>query len=178
MGFARRVSVFVSIPRSEFWSFGLDEVGDLGTLLVKFQFLGRNSGRSDVGPRAHTDRLLDAVSIPRSEFWSFGPALRPTLPRYLEGFNSSVGILVVRTPVIIAPSEYVSVVSIPRSEFWSFGRNRHSPARHPRHRSFNSSVGILVVRTKEFEVRSVSLRRRFNSSVGILVVRTFAPSSR
>jgi len=40
----------------------------------EFQFLGRNSGRSDATRVAY---LTDAhqVSIPRSEFWSFG--LRP-----------------------------------------------------------------------------------------------------
>jgi len=38
----------------------------------EFQFLGRNSGRSDLNLKNHTDIGLN-VSIPRSEFWSFGP---------------------------------------------------------------------------------------------------------
>jgi len=62
----------VSIPRSEFWSFGL----------VQIQ------------PRAQGG----AVSIPRSEFWSFGPKAVGSNPTSL------------------------TLVSIPRSEFWSFGR--------------------------------------------------------
>ena len=60
-----------------------------------FQFLGRNSGRSDreVGAKPFT-------------------SLR---------FNSSVGILVVRTQAIEEGAK-IGEVSIPRSEFWSFGR--------------------------------------------------------
>jgi len=66
------------------------------------------------------------------------------------GFNSSVGILVVRT---MDPGDHVALakllVSIPRSEFWSFG-----PMTLPWAllllASFNSSVGILVVRTTFF----------------------------
>jgi len=61
------------------------------------------------------------VSIPRSEFWSFGlHDIYPPACRQIR-FNSSVGILVVRTPSNCVP--------------------RTSK------RSFNSSVGILVVRT-------------------------------
>jgi len=40
-----------------------------------FQFLGRNSGRSDVR-MSKKDVKEAAVSIPRSEFWSFGRADR------------------------------------------------------------------------------------------------------
>jgi len=61
----------VSIPRSEFWSFGRDF---------------RKAERGD-----------DPVSIPRSEFWSFGPGSGRGAKRWSRGFNSSVGILVVRT---------------------------------------------------------------------------------
>jgi len=113
----------VSIPRSEFWSFGLcPPVGgtpsrerfnsSVGILVVRtylsrgkfwtipvFQFLGRNSGRSD-----------RATEI---------PSLRSS-----SGFNSSVGILVVRTRSIAAATSWSAVVSIPRSEFWSFGPDR------------------------------------------------------
>ena len=111
-----------------------------------FQFLGRNSGRSDptwgytainqttsfnssVGilvvrtPKAFpSSRLITLVSIPRSEFWSFGPRNTMTLTAVLGGFNSSVGILVVRTALLHRPRSSALGVSIPRSEFWSFGR--------------------------------------------------------
>jgi len=63
-----------------------------------FQFLGRNSGRSDFGPATRHEHLVN-VSIPRSEFWSFG--------------------LGVRRPAGL----FYNPVSIPRSEFWSFGRS-------------------------------------------------------
>ena len=105
-------------------------------------------------------------------------------------FNSSVGILVVRTVAESAAAR--RSVSIPRSEFWSFGRVRM----HCSPRGFNSSVGILVVRTT-WRTRCTSILFQFqflgrnsgrsdvvktlgaeetlagfNSSVGILVVRT------
>ena len=38
----------------------------------RFQFLGRNSGRSDVRLPEADAETIDVVSIPRSEFWSFG----------------------------------------------------------------------------------------------------------
>jgi len=41
------------------------------------------------------------VSIPRSEFWSFGPGQRSAPEPQESGFNSSVGILVVRTSQVI-----------------------------------------------------------------------------
>ena len=86
-----------------------------------FQFLGRNSSRSD--PAApHATRRHDEVSIPRSEFWAFGRLRLIGGARRKSSFNSSVGILVVRTQ-----AEALD----PRP----LGR-------------FNSSVGILVVRTK------------------------------
>jgi len=64
----------------------------------KFQFLGRNSGRSDSWAAGRVVVVDSLVSIPRSEFWSFGRCA--TLAR------------------AVAPPR----VSIPRSEFWSFGR--------------------------------------------------------
>jgi len=66
------VNATVSIPRSEFWSFGRHNGGTFRTFAEAFQFLGRNSGRSD------TIR-----------------AAAPCNPG--QRFNSSVGILVVRT---------------------------------------------------------------------------------
>jgi len=64
--------IIVSIPRSEFWSFGH------GAFVA---------GGGDVG----------IVSIPRSEFWSFGRAFKAVRWSLVASFNSSVGILVVRT---------------------------------------------------------------------------------
>jgi len=136
----------VSIPRSEFWSFGLGAAGDYTPNSIKFQFLGRNSGRSDAAPHPANLPVVH-VSIPRSEFWSFGLVRCLTIAREVRG------------------------VSIPRSEFWSFGHDtRTSPS--PVSISFNSSVGILVVRTHAVRVFAPYRRRGFNSSVGILVVRT------
>ena len=89
-------------------------------LTTWFQFLGRNSGRSDLPQVARPPKGL-GVSIPRSEFWSFGPRPRPQHPRRRVSFNSSVGILVVRTLMLLCGLE-----------------GNHG---------FNSSVGILVVRT-------------------------------
>jgi len=90
----------VSIPRSEFWSFGRAKGERDGLETSVFQFLGRNSGRSDPMLVSVTLPFQPKVSIPRSEFWSFGQAR-------LE-----------RGPIV------VQLVSIPRSEFWSFGRPR------------------------------------------------------
>jgi len=74
-GVRRRVSggdLQVSIPRSEFWSFGPAQFFATASPIFSFQFLGRNSGRSDLLGLAH-------------------------LVRADTRFNSSVGILVVRT---------------------------------------------------------------------------------
>ena len=48
---------------------------DVAHILVAgtFQFLGRNSGRSDRCRLDLTTISNARVSIPRSEFWSFGP---------------------------------------------------------------------------------------------------------
>ena len=110
----------VSIPRSEFWSFG-PRPG-----IVEF-----NRGfrfNSSVGilvvrtcKTAHHRLSIRTVSIPRSEFWSFGHALVPRFTSSQVGFNSSVGILVVRTSLTIRSPGSGVIVSIPRSEFWSFG---------------------------------------------------------
>ena len=86
----------VSIPRSEFWSFGHEYAFYVQGAVEKFQFLGRNSGRSDANDVPGVP-LGMPVSIPRSEFWSFGPD-----PPWRA---------VHKRPV-----------SIPRSEFWSFGQ--------------------------------------------------------
>jgi len=94
-----------------------------GFTLAQFQFLGRNSGRSD------PDYLLRSivkffVSIPRSEFWSFGhksfdvgiPSLVVSIPRS-EFWSFGLSTRGLRRHNLTA-------VSIPRSEFWSFGRGR------------------------------------------------------
>ena len=113
-----------------------------------FQFLGRNSGRSDSTPPQTSSQTAREVSIPRSEFWSFGPGAAAYAAQSLvSGFNSSVGILVVRTIGLIE-------VEISNSSVFQFlGRNSgRSDAGEARpiaadEASFNSSVGILVVRT-------------------------------
>ena len=113
--------------------------------MVTFQFLGRNSGRSDADVKDDVVSEI-AVSIPRSEFWSFGQRHIAERATAALCFNSSVGILVVRTFVGDWGSTKGIAVSIPLSEFWSFGRVlEHGAASHAR--GFNSSVGILVVRT-------------------------------
>jgi len=61
----------VSIPRSEFWSFGHNLGIIINVQMLEFQFLGRNSGRSDMIVGA-VMMIVALVSIPRSEFWSFG----------------------------------------------------------------------------------------------------------
>ena len=63
--------IVVSIPRSEFWSFGRDYQLNTITSSWLFQFLGRNSGRSDLLDNGAFEGE-QVVSIPRSEFWSFG----------------------------------------------------------------------------------------------------------
>jgi len=185
----------VSIPRSEFWSFGLRGIACRSWLPELFQFLGRNSGRSDFALQAdgwwlrrfqflgrnsgrsdlsasvtygrqipkfqflgrnsgRSDYLLRelhgpaaVVSIPRSEFWSFGPRGRGHICPPRPSFNSSVGILVVRTYPSLTQSDSIAYVSIPRSEFWLFGPGSVAWADCSRVACFNSSVGILVVRT-------------------------------
>ena len=87
--------VRVSIPRSEFWSFGLLRST---RIIRKFQFLGRNSGRSD--KNSCTGPILVAGS-----------------------FNSSVGILVVRTQTTVNEGGFV--------EFQFLGRNSGRSDRRP-----------------------------------------------
>jgi len=160
-----------------------------------FQFLGRNSGRSDSRIRIPRHLRGRSVSIPRSEFWSFGP----------EGVVQYV---------------FVPDVSIPRSEFWSFGPGATGsweycapPFQFLGRNSGRSDVNLVVAVTDSPQVfqflgrnsgrsdlehadRSTYWQsfqflgrnsgrsdeqsgsqqrrsaRRFNSSVGILVVRT------
>ena len=89
----------------------------------------------------------------------------------LYGFNSPLGILVVRTARGSSACAARIWVSIPRSEFWLFGR-QVAVSSHALNSGFNSPLGILVVRTYAF-ARSPRLGRRcFNSPLGILVVRT------
>jgi len=111
----------VSIPRSEFWSFGHIIIRCRLDFTTMFQFLGRNSGRSDDSD-VHAWLRPAAVSIPRSEFWSFGHEARSHFQAVGDQcFNSSIGILVVRTSRRLRPADGDVQVSIPRSEFWSFG---------------------------------------------------------
>jgi len=90
----------VSIPRSEFWLFGLLEYAMVAYERNElFQFPARNSGCSDVKSSSEIGLLLLC-------------------------FNSPLGILVVRTKHTDCQSVYIFDVSIPRSEFWLFGRNK------------------------------------------------------
>ena len=87
----------VSIPRSEFWSFGRVWGMQKSTALNLFQFLGRNSGRSDArGSRA------PAQSARRFQFLGRNSGRSDNIEEETWKarswcFNSSVGILVVRT---------------------------------------------------------------------------------
>jgi len=143
-GWVKANKVRVSIPRSEFWSFGLEVTGFAQVIQLRFQFLGRNSGRSDAAAQQYGPET-EVVSIPRSEFWSFGQytvATTASVRRFqFLGRNSGRSDSLSR-----ARTSSVDMVSIPRSEFWSFGRRATRTASR-RTRSFNSSVGILVVRT-------------------------------
>ena len=142
----------VSIPRSEFWSFGLNSGrargtspgcfnSSVGILVVRtrtslsiaraeFQFLGRNSGRSD-GKRATRRTVEISVSIPRSEFWSFGrfTEVIPGGSRQFQFLGRNSGRSDLMGNGMSAAS---SGVSIPRSEFWSFGHWRAAGQNCPR----------------------------------------------
>ncbi len=65
--------------------------------------------------------VSDAVSIPRSEFCGFGRVWRRSGCRRRTSFNSSVGILWVRTGEGDRDGFLQLEVSIPRSEFCGFG---------------------------------------------------------
>jgi len=136
-----------------------------------FQFLGRNSGRSDLPARGSTARRRMGFNSSVGILVVRTYIAKGNACYNQKSFNSSVGILVVRTQQIETESGKSLLVSIPRSEFWSFGHTsltciaRWSAC-------FNSSVGILVVRTIEEGLVARRPEARFNSSVGILVVRT------
>ena len=173
----------------------------------EFQFLGRNSGRSD--PRAAVSAHAE-VSIPRSEFWSFGQYTGKH-PRDQASFNSSVGILVVRTFEEArgwfqflgrnsGRSDYPANRSNEIAMFQFLGRNsgrsdmqdcllattsgsawfqflgRNSGRSDPRNPGRKSRMFQFLGRNSgRSDARHVSApdaMRRFNSSVGILVVRT------
>jgi len=141
-----RFDRFVSIPHSEFCSFGL------GVVLP-------------------SSRLGQLVSIPHSEFCSFGLPLAINIRKRLKAcFNSPFGILFVRTACASCRCPELPRVSIPHSEFCSFGLANDVQAR-PDRLSFNSPFGILFVRTCSSTARSSSLPS-FNSPFGILFVRT------
>ena len=161
---------YVSIPRSEFFRFGR--------------------------PRFQVTRVIATyVSIPRSEFFRFG------LPQFRRQravsacFNSSIGILSVRT------GAWLSLPGLARTfQFLdrnSFGSDLNAAkVLEVNSESFNSSIGILSVRTEgwawdggrlygfQFLDRNSfgsdvyppeghrAARQSFNSSIGILSVRT------
>ena len=120
---------------------------------------------------AITGALGDVVSIPQSGFWLFRPQAIYNKYNAAQGFNPSIGILVVQTrksPLAGPPtSQFQSLnrdsgcsdlarksgylrlvtVSIPQSGFWLF-RLRRKAGRHQIIDSFNPSIGILVVQTR------------------------------
>ena len=140
----------VSIPRSEFFRFGR---------------LGGSRRACEL-----------EVSIPRSEFFRFGQGSSPWKNRIWASFNSSIGILSVRTQKLNKEERKME--------------------------GFNSSIGILSVRTemklsyptrwKMFQFldrnsfgsdpllpsSTMVLNTSFNSSIGILSVRTRATQIR
>ena len=187
-------NVDVSIPRSEFFRFGRglaalafittgsfnSSIGILSVrtrrlarvvcALKEFQFLDRNSFGSDEALEPVT-AFISEVSIPRSEFFRFGLRRSRTEQAPLRlCFNSSIGILSVRTTSSPPASTASTSVSIPRSEFFRFGHLRQA-GRWLLWRGFNSSIGILSVRTGGGCRPGLRLRC-FNSSIGILSVRT------
>jgi len=239
----------VSIPHSEFCSFGHRVYRRPGLHFAMFQFPIRNSVRYSV----RSDEAcvngglgLQPVSIPHSEFCSFGQGIISDAARLCRvfqfpirnsvrsdqkeqdgnadshiSFNSPFGILFVRTQqclqrqaarrnrfqfpirnsvrsdadskaaqyyalaVSIPHSEFCSfglarlreqiahdaLVSIPHSEFCSFGR-RGDRRQRPSSRRFNSPFGILFVRTWDVMSAIDMQLSRFNSPFGILFVRT------
>ena len=116
-----KMTSLVSIPRSEFFRFG----------------------RNGLGYPAELQRL---VSIPRSEFFRFGRVRYRGDHRLCSCFNSSIGILSVRTVSDFMTRAAEISVSIPRSEFFRFGRRQSVPCCLCPF-CFNSSIGILSVRT-------------------------------
>ena len=116
----------VSIPRSEFWSFGRNCLSCSRGESHRFQFLGRNSGRSDP---ISTWNILRTLRLFQFLGRNSGRSDLSLYPAYLcqrYRFNSSVGILVVRTQQWRHLPHICRSVSIPRSEFWSFGHNQGS----------------------------------------------------
>jgi len=92
-----------------------------------FQFLGRNSGRSDPASVCQSGCSTTTFQfLGRNSGRSDRAQERPHLIR-AQSFNSSVGILVVRTRCSQRHGGGASYVSIPRSEFWSFGLVRRIP---------------------------------------------------
>jgi len=135
----------VSIPRSEFWSFGHKIGVEADSIRFEFQFLGRNSGRSDIPTATHSYQVMP-VSIPRSEFWSFGLAPKSAKPNASSWFQF-LGRNSGRSDAVWAAAQQYG------PEFQFLGRNsgRSDKKRAGRvlddRECFNSSVGILVVRT-------------------------------
>jgi len=190
----------VSIPHSEFCSFGRLASTAFGSASGRFQFPIRNSVRSDQGRREDAERLRSCfnspfgilfvrtfvvlvrfspvigVSIPHSEFCSFG------LPRALkkqnqqEQFQFPIRNSVRSDPGLSYDEEMLDYVSIPHSEFCSFGPAVEWAFNTDTH-SFNSPFGILFVRTVCRGELPTFAKRSFNSPFGILFVRTKTPSA-
>ena len=117
----------------------------IGFTVGAFQFLDRNSFGSDLTFITRTVPWLKFQFLDRNSFGS-DEALRGLGIEEANGFNSSIGILSVRTRAVIGVNPQKVGVSIPRSEFFRFGHN-HIVRTAQQLRSFNSSIGILSVRT-------------------------------
>jgi len=136
----------VSIPHSEFCSFGLHGGRLRPAGYARFQFPIRNSVRSDI--RVTLDEIMrKLVSIPHSEFCSFGPPTPFLLLSLIDAFQFPI-----RNSV--------------RSDL---SRRLACSVRCP---CFNSPFGILFVRTRQSPTPVHGSVIRFNSPFGILFVRT------
>jgi len=109
----------VSIPHSEFCSFGLHFAEGPRILIDAFQFPIRNSVRSDssAGRRAIPHSLFQ---FPIRNSVRSDSAVRATVSATINSFNSPFGILFVRTSTDGRIGSELAV-SIPHSEFCSIG---------------------------------------------------------
>jgi len=187
---------YVSIPHSEFCSFGLDGPICEWCHDALFQFPIRNSVRSDFcldtridrGPgmfqfpirnSVRSDVLLEVevrydrfVSIPHSEFCSFGPTGVESTTGVGSTFQFPIRNSVRSDLMLLGLLLVILIVSIPHSEFCSFGLTGAVIFRLIAICSFNSPFGILFVRTQSPARDRLPRRACFNSPFGILFVRT------
>ena len=160
----------VSIPRSEFFRFGPARAEGMAPVVERVSIPRSEFFR--FGLQGMLRRWLEeGVSIPRSEFFRFGPSIRSGLVLRLGCFNSSIGILSVRTARARRVHVLFQAVSIPRSEFFRFGHSEQL-ARNSQKLMFQfldrNSFGSDLVGAGTAGDDLLC----FNSSIGILSVRT------